>query len=79
MQLLFFFFYKYNKYFATFPSNVVTDPTEQPTTAEPTTPLLTQPPKTVAGQSGKHNITSLLQKLLDGYDKRLRPNFGGRN
>lgn len=27
--------------------------------------------------SGDINVTSLIAKLLTGYDKRLRPNFGG--
>ena len=39
--------------------------------------------KALGGQGGggdlySENITRILDKLLDGYDNRLRPGFGGR-
>ena len=39
----------------------------------------TKPPQQLSTpkSSGDINVTSLIAKLLTGYDKRLRPNFGG--
>ena len=39
----------------------------------------TKPPQQLStpDSSGDINVTSLIAKLLTGYDKRLRPNFGG--
>ena len=40
----------------------------------------TKPPQQLStlNSSGDVNVTSLIAKLLAGYDKRLRPNFGGQ-
>lgn len=40
----------------------------------------TKPPQQLStpNSSGDINVTSLIAKLLTGYDKRLRPNFGGQ-
>ena len=32
----------------------------------------------VCGKAKKHNITDLLDSLLGGYNKHLRPDFGGK-
>jgi len=32
----------------------------------------------VGGNLSKHNITDLLDSLLAGYNKHLRPDFGGQ-
>lgn len=41
----------------------------------------TKPPQqlTTPNSSGDVNVTSLIAKLLTGYDKRLRPQFGGKD
>ena len=41
----------------------------------------TKPPQQLSTQnsSGDVNVTSLIAKLLAGYDKRLRPKFGGKD
>jgi len=41
----------------------------------------TKPPQqlTTPNSSGDVNVTSLIAKLLTGYDKRLRPRFGGKD
>ena len=43
-------------------------------------PEATKPPQQLStpNSSGDINVTSLIAKLLAGYDKRLRPNFGGQ-
>ena len=47
--------------------------------AEPTPPpqQLSTTPKSDPIAKGDINVTELISKLLTGYDKRLRPNFGG--
>ncbi|RMX60158.1 hypothetical protein pdam_00010130 [Pocillopora damicornis] len=44
------------------------------TVAKPDT---TTTPKSMPSSSSNFNVSQLIRDLLDGYDKRLRPNFGG--
>jgi len=55
------------------------DVNNQSRPAEPTPPpqQLSTTPKSDPIAKGDINVTELISKLLTGYDKRLRPNFGG--
>lgn len=54
-------------------SSILTNP---PSTAAVTAPPMKTTKKPM-NKADSYNITHLLQTLLAGYDKRLRPNFGG--